>query len=117
MGFESLRLRNARLSEQDKAWLKHVYPLYVHELSAYDEKNYYLDERGIWQPDLIPYWMAEVCCHPMLVVDGTEPIGFALVGQKPFPYRVTDAEFRLAEFFVLAARRRRGIGQAAMGLL
>ncbi len=52
----------------------------------------------------------------LLRADG-ELAGFALVGQRPFPYMDRGSDFRLSEFFVLRGLRRRGVGRAAANAL
>jgi hypothetical protein len=58
-GAPSLELRDARGTAIDRAWLGNVYPLYLHELSAFDDTYYQLDERGVWQPDHLPSWLVD----------------------------------------------------------
>jgi len=109
----SLELRDARRSPIDRAWLGNVYPLYLHELSAFDTTYYRLDERGNWQPDHLPSWLADDLDLPLLITVAGQPVGFALVNQAPSPHIMAGCDFRMSEFFVLRRERRSGIGTRA----
>lgn len=101
------------ISPSEHVLLRNLYPLYLHDLSEFGD-GYTLNAEGLWQPDYLPYWLsgkAEV--HPMLFrIDG-RPVGFALVGQAPFPFMTPGRDFRLSEFFVLRGERRHGVGKRA----
>jgi predicted acetyltransferase len=45
-----------------------------------------------------------------------QPVGFAVVG-KPLPMQRAQLDYRLAEFFIVASQRRRGIGNEAVQLI
>jgi hypothetical protein len=44
----SVELRDARRSGEDSEWLTNVYPLYLHDLSEFDDGYYQLNDRGLW---------------------------------------------------------------------
>ena len=76
-----LEIRDARRSAVDRTWLGNVYPLYLHELSAFDDTYYQLDERGVWQPDHLPSWLVDDHDLPLLIVVDGRRVGFALVNR------------------------------------
>ncbi len=85
------------------------------ELYAHDFSEFYSVEPGpdgrFGYPDLPLYW-GEPGRHPFLIkVDG-KLAGFALI-RKLAPVTGHDAAWDLAEFFVLRAYRRRGVGRQA----
>jgi predicted acetyltransferase len=110
----SLQLRDARRAPADREWLTNVYPLYLHDLSEFDDAFYTLDDRGIWMPDYRAGWLEEDGDHPLIIVDDGRRVGFALVNQAPSPHMGAGMDFRMSEFFVLRRHRGRGIGRRAV---
>lgn len=110
----SVELRDARRSGSDREWLANVYPLYLHDLSEYDDGYYSLDERGRWLPDHLPSWLEEDTDHPLILREAGRRVGFALVNQAPSPHLGPGMDFRMSEFFVLRSCRGRGIGRRAV---
>ena len=96
---------------RDRAVLERLYPLYLHDLSEFT-RHYSLDEHGRWQPDYLSDWLGRRECSSLLVRVGGTPAGFALIAERPFPFMSTQAEVRLAEFFVARPFRGRGVGRA-----
>jgi predicted acetyltransferase len=109
-----------------------LWPMYVHEITAFATDFYALDESGVWQPDLICDWTAPVTPPANLretvsATDARQPlqrtyviaaddraVGFACLGLAPFRYMPTDADVIVCELFVV--RRVRGGGVAAAAL-
>jgi predicted acetyltransferase len=108
-----LTLVNAREDATHREWLRHVYAFYLHDLSQYAKDEYRLSELGCWEPDHLPYWLTQPFCHPLVLLSRSDPVGFAFVGQRPFPFLSDGVQFRLSEFFVLRAQRRSGAGRDA----
>ena len=108
-----IQLLNTREDASYREWLRHVYPLYLHDLSQFDQNGYHLSPSGRWEPDHLPYWLSHAFCHPLVILSGTDPVGFAFIGEVPFPFMSEDVQFRLSEFFVLRAYRRSSIGRRA----
>jgi predicted acetyltransferase len=112
-----------------------VWPHYVHEITGFDTDFYALDERGRWQPDLVPDWTAAVTPpanlrQPRSPADPRQPfqrahvivgdgraVGFACVGLSPFRSMPLHADVILAELFVGRAVRGSGVAAAAVRLL
>ena len=92
--------------------LERLYPLYLHDLSAYTD-YYRLGSDGRWEPDHLPDWLTLPLQHPFLIyVDGI-PAGCSLVAEAPFEHMRYGGDYQLFEFFVARPFRRRGIGRAA----
>ena len=108
----AVRLVDARGAHAHREWLENVYPFYLHDLSQFAPDAYRLDASGRWVPDHLPYWLAHDFCHPLIALRGEEPVGFALVGEAPFPFMSPDVRFRISELFVLRAHRHSGLGRA-----
>ena len=99
-------LTDARASAADREWLRNVYPLYLHDLSEFDDHYYRLNERGLWEPDYLPSWLEEDTDHPLIISESGCRVGFALVNESPSPYLMPGIRYRLSEFFVLRKYRR-----------
>jgi predicted acetyltransferase len=110
----SIELRDARRSPADREWLTNVYPLYLHDLSEFDDHYYTLDDRGVWMPDHRASWLEEDRDHPLIIVDAGQRAGFALVNQAPSPHMQPGMDFRMSEFFVLRKYRGQGVGRRAV---
>jgi predicted acetyltransferase len=91
-------VRDARSSTQDREWIRAVYRDYLSELSA--SKTGLFPALGEWdarESEFLAGW-------------------FALVSRPPaFPR--TSVNYRMAEFFIVSAARRRGVGAFAASLL
>jgi predicted acetyltransferase len=108
----TILLADAREADHLFEWLRSVYSFYIHDLSEFDPERYRLTSSGRWEPDYLSYWLEHSFCHPLVaLVDGL-PIGFAFIGQPPFPFMSPSCDFHLGEFFVLRSHRRAGLGRA-----
>ena len=96
-----IALIDARTSAMDRTWLTNVYPLYLHDLSEFDEEYYRLTDHGLWEPDHLPSWLDEQDDWPLLITADSQRIGFALVNQAPSPYITPGRDYRMSEFFIL----------------
>lgn len=111
-----IQLEDAR-ADAERRWIENVYPFYLHDLSEFDGSIYHLNEEGLWQPDYLPVWFSEPGARPLVLRAEGRRIGFAFVGQEPFPYRTFDVDQRLSEFFILRHFRGRGLGfEAALSV-
>jgi len=110
----SIELRDARRASSDREWLRNVYPFYLHDLSEFDDGYYRLNEHGLWEPDHLPSWLQDDDDHPLVILESGRRVGCALVNQAPCPHMLPGMDFRMAEFFVLRAHRRHGIGRRAV---
>jgi aminoglycoside 6'-N-acetyltransferase I len=108
-----ISLVDARVSETNHTWLTNVYPLYLHDLSEFDEGYYHLDGHGLWKPDHLPSWLNEQEDWPLLIVAEDQRVGFALVNQAPSPHLTPGMDYRMSEFFILRDHRRNRLGWQA----
>jgi predicted acetyltransferase len=113
----SVSIRDARNSHEDREWIRAVYRDYLAELSASKTGLFpVLGEWGDRENEFLAGWFADPGAHPFVILSGGHRIGFALVARPPvFPR--TDVQYRMAEFFVVEAARRRGVGASAAWLL
>lgn len=105
----SARTRDVRLDPavaDDRPAVARLWQLYLHELSAYDDSAPGAD--GFYDPGpyFDRYWSEADRFPYRLTVDG-RVVGFALVR------RLDVDSHQMAEFFVVAGERRKGIGRAA----
>ncbi|MFL6237753.1 MAG: GNAT family N-acetyltransferase [Thermoanaerobaculia bacterium] len=108
----TILLADARQAGHLLGWLRSAYAFYVHDLSEFDPERYHLTSGGRWEPDYLSYWLEQPFCRPLVALADGLPIGFAFVGQPPFPFMSPSCDFHLGEFFVLRSHRRSGLGRA-----
>ncbi len=102
-----------RATPSEHTLLRNLYPLYLHDLSEFGVE-YRLDEQGRWRPDFLPTWLIPTPeVHPLLLRWEGRVVGFAFVGQSPFPYMTPGRDYRMSEFFILRSERRSGLGRRA----
>jgi len=110
-------LRDARESAEDRAWVRTVYRDYLSELSS--SKSGLFPALGEWparEDEFLAGWFNDPTAHPFVILTDGQRAGFALVARPSgFPRRTAD--YRMAEFFVVAHARRRGVGAGAATLL
>jgi predicted acetyltransferase len=113
----SVSLRDARNASDDREWIRKVYRDYLTELSS--SKTGLFPVLGEWaarEDEFLAGWFADPTAHPFVIVANGQRAGFALVSRPPaFPR--TSVQYRMAEFFVISAARRRGVGASAASLL
>jgi predicted acetyltransferase len=102
-------------SASDRELLQRLYPLYLHDLSAFTE-YYDLDADGRWVPDHLPTWLGSDRCTPLLLTADGKVAGLALVAHAGFPFVPPGPDHTMGEFFVVARQRRRGVGRRAAAL-
>jgi len=110
-------VRDARSSPHDREWIRTVYRDYLSELSV--SKTGLFPALGEWdarESEFLAGWFADSSAHPFVILSDGHHAGFALVSRPPaFPR--TTVNFRMAEFFIAPASRRRGVGAFAALLL
>jgi len=128
----SVRLTAAWQNAPAARCFANLWPMYVHELTAFATDFYTLDDDGVWQPDLIGDWTAPVTpsANMRAAVAETDPrqplqrayviardgqvAGFACVGLAPFRFMPDDADVILCELFLVRRARGGGVGEAAL---
>lgn len=118
----TVTLRDARPSAEDRAWIARHYPEYVNELALRVSGSagpFLTDgEHGNRQPEWLLRWFRDDRTHPLLILSGGQPAGFALVARPLAPVaNPQPVVHEMAEFFIRAAHRRRGVGAEAAGLI
>jgi predicted acetyltransferase len=75
-----------------------------------------LSEFGHREPDQVEQWFQDHRCRLLTILNDMDPVGFALVATGPVAGRL-PADYRMSEFFISRAKRRRGIGLSAVRLI
>jgi predicted acetyltransferase len=112
----SVSVRDARAAPADRLWIQSVYRDYLDDLNPGTGLFPALGEVGHREPDQIAHWFGDPNTFPLIIVRGSEPVGFARV-LRATPAAQPRIDYRMAEFFVARAKRRLGIGQTAVQLI
>lgn len=105
---EALGVRSAKRAEVPV--MAELMQAYLTEFATFETVAQDADGRYIY-PYFEHYW-EDPNRYPFLFMDGAEPVGFALLRFEADPL-TGQGVMELAEFFVVPARRRSGIGTAA----
>lgn len=114
-----ISLRDARTSVEARRWMESVFPDYLESLMSASMNTGKFPVRGEFgerEPDMLARWFNDDSSTPLVFMKEGQPIGFAVIG-KPTPMQRAQLDFRMAEFFVVPAQRRRGIGSEAVQLI
>jgi predicted acetyltransferase len=117
MAVASISVRDARAAPADRLWIQSVYRDYLDDLNPDTGLFPALGEIGHREPDQIAHWFADPNTFPLVIAKGHEPVGFARVVRTVASAAPPRIDYRMAEFFVARAKRRRGIGQTAVQLI
>jgi predicted acetyltransferase len=117
MAAVSVSVRDARSAPADRLWIQSVYRDYLDDLNPGTGVFPALGEVGHREPDQIAHWFGDPNTFPLIIVKGSEPVGFARVLRAVASAAQPRIDYRMAEFFVLRTRRRLGIGQTAVQLI
>ena len=115
----SVSIRDCRYSKQDQRWIQDVYGEYMEALSDLNTGLFPVLGSGMTHADeIFANWFANDQSHPLIVLKGPEPVGFALVTRR----RATagtdhGVDYRMSEFFIRHQCRRVGIGRSAATLI
>ncbi|HYQ00746.1 MAG TPA: GNAT family N-acetyltransferase [Polyangiaceae bacterium] len=109
----AVRLELAR--EEERSLLANLLELYIHDLSEAFCVQIGADGR-FGYPRLASYWAEPGKRFPFLIRQEGRLLGFALA-QRGSPLSDDPEVFDVAEFFVLRAERRSGVGARAAKLL
>ena len=113
----TVSVRDARAAPADRVWIQSVYRDYLDDLNPGTGLFPKLGEVGHREPDLIAHWFGDPNTFPLVILKGSEPVGFARVLRIAATAAPPGIDYRMAEFFVARARRRLGIGQTAVQLI
>jgi ribosomal-protein-alanine N-acetyltransferase len=117
MSVVAVSVRDARAAPADRLWIQSVYRDYLDDLNPGTGIFPRLGEIGHREPDQIAHWFGDPNTYPLVIVKGSEPVGFARVLRAVAGGAAPRIDYRMAEFFVLRTRRRLGIGQTAVQLI
>ena len=117
MAAVTVSVRDARSAPADRLWIQSVYRDYLDDLNPGTGIFPALGEVGHREPDQIAHWFGDPNTFPLVIVKGTEPVGFARVLRAVAAGGTPRIDYRMAEFFVMRTRRRLGIGQTAVQLI
>ena len=121
MAAVSVSVRDARSTPADRLWIQSVYRDYLDDLNHGNSGTGLfpaLGEVGHREGDQIAHWFGDPNTFPLIIVKGSEPVGFARVLRAtPAPPPRPRTDYRMAEFFIARTRRRLGIGRTAVGLI
>jgi predicted acetyltransferase len=113
----SVSVRDARATPADRLWIQSVYRDYLDDLNPGTGLFPMLGEIGHREPDQIAHWFGDPNTFPLIIVKGSEPVGFARVLRGVAAAGQPRIDYRMAEFFVTSTRRRLGIGRVAVQLI
>jgi predicted acetyltransferase len=116
----TVSVRDARSSATDRQWIEGVYRDYLDDLSPLNTGVFSvtsLGEIGYSESDQLDRWFGDSSVNPLLILRGTEPVGFAMVARGSAGAGRAACDYRMAEFFVTRNARRRGIGRLAVELI
>jgi predicted acetyltransferase len=114
-----ISIRDCRQSKKDRQWIQSVYGEYIDSLA--DLNTGLFSVIGADNPredEIFANWFSNDHSHPLLILKGPEPVGFALVTRPRIPAAGEPAaDYRMSEFFVRKQHRRVGMGRDAATLI
>lgn len=117
----AVSLRDANRASDDQRWIQNVYPEYIDELSDLTASSTGVfplyGEHGPRDAEMFARWFRDKNSHPLLILEGDRPVGFALVSRPLMAPPGMAPEYRLADFYIRRNFRRRGIGRVAAALI
>ena len=114
----TVSVRDARSQPADRLWIQSVYRDYLDDLNPGTGLFPALGEIGHREPDQIAHWFGDPNTFPLVILKGSDPVGFARVLRAaPAPPPRPRTDYRMAEFFITRARRRLGVGRSAVELI
>jgi predicted acetyltransferase len=115
----SVSIRDCRRSKKDRQWIQDVYGEYLDALS--DLNTGLFSVLGGDNPhgqEIFANWFANDQSHPLVILQGSELVGFSLVTRPRVPAAGEKAvTYQMSEFFIRQAHRRVGIGRHAATLI
>jgi len=117
----TVSVRDARASEADRQWIERVYRDYLDDLAPLNTGIFpVLGEVGHREHDQIARWFGDPNSYPLLIAQGRDPVGFAMVARvvaQAAAKAASAIDFRMAEFFISRPHRRLGLGRGAVQLI
>lgn len=114
----TISVRDARNARGDRQWIESVYRDYLDDLAPLNTGIFpALGEIGHREPDQLARWFGEPGAHLLTILSDGQPAGFALVTHGGSVPGAARTDYRMAEFFIARAFRRRGVGRSAVRLV
>jgi len=112
-------IRDVRTSLKDRQWIESVYGEYLDSLADLNTGFFpVIGTENAHQDEIFANWFSNDQAHPLLISQGADPVGFALVTrQRMTPAGTAGARFRMSEFFIRRPHRRVGVGRNAAILI
>jgi predicted acetyltransferase len=112
-------IRDVKTSKQDRQWIQRVYGEYLESLADLNTGVFsVIGAANPHQDEIFANWFSNDQAHPLLILKGREPVGFALVTRPRIPAAgEKSANYRMSEFFIRKQYRRAGIGRNASTLI
>ena len=75
-----ISIRDCKYSKKDRHWIEYVYSEYVDSLADLNTGVYaLLNPDNPQQDEIFANWFANEHSHPLVILRGPDPVGFALV--------------------------------------
>src|SRR5437588_596285 len=103
----TVSVRDARAAPADRLWIQSVYRDYLDDLNPGTGLFPKLGEVGHREPDLIAHWFGDPNTFPLVIVKGSEPVGFARVVRIAATAAPPRLEYGMAARASRQRRRRR----------
>ena len=112
-------IRDCRHLKNDRHWIQSVYDEYMESLADLNTGLFsVLGANNPHEDEIFANWFANDQSHPLLILKGSDPVGFALVTRPRIPAAGEPAaDYRMSEFFVRSQHRRVGMGRDAATLI
>jgi len=112
-------IRDCRNSKKDRQWIQDVYAEYLDALADLNTGLFSVLGAGNPREDeIFANWFANDHSHPLVILKGPDPVGFALVTRPRIPAAGERAvNYHMSEFFIREPYRRVGIGRDAATLI
>jgi predicted acetyltransferase len=114
-----ISIRDVKRNGKDREWIEAVYDEYLDSLSDLNTGMFLSVNANAPQRDeIFASWFATEQAHPLMIMQASDPVGFALVTRPRIPVKNEKrVDFCLSEFFVRERHRRSGIGRNAAALI
>lgn len=112
-------IRDCKHSATDRRWIQGIYGEYLDALADLNTGLFsVLGADDAREQEIFANWFANDQAHPLVILKGGEPAGFALVTRPRIPAAGEPVvDFHMSEFFVRKPLRRAGVGRDAATLI
>lgn len=111
----TVSLRDVRIHAADCSWVEGEFRHYLDDLRASRTGIFpVLGSVGLAEGSQVQAWMADRNATLLTILEDRHPAGFALVIEEG---GANGIDYRMAEFYISRAQRRRGLGRAAARLI